>query len=273
MIKQLLYLGFLFIIGCGSNDNNSQNTNDLDLGVIKSGVQQAYLKGTTNTQYGFYLYTPSQYDATNEEKFPLLIYLHGGGSRGDSSINPNDLNVILLDGPPSLINEIRWNPKYPMIVACPQSPTVWNTEHLHDFISFLVESLKVDTQRIYMTGFSMGGKGCFDYVSNKGDNSYVAALVPIAGFGDASKGKQFKNIPVWAFHGDADNIVPYSSSVSMINAINAEDPATRAKLTIYSGVNHNSWTRTYDNTAIGEGNVNYDPFDITIYEWMYLYKK
>ncbi|WP_074409078.1 MULTISPECIES: carboxylesterase family protein [Aquimarina] len=278
IIKKKRYLFLLTIqllANCSSSDSViDTNTNDLvELNTIPSGVQKAYLKGSTKSQYGFYAYVPSEYNIANTEKFPLLIHLHGGGARGDSSVNPNDLNSILFDGPSSLIYKNQWNPKHPMIVVSPQSPSIWNTENLHNFIAFLINNLKIDTQRIYMTGFSMGGKGCYDYVSSKGSNSYVVAIVPIAGWGDVSTGNQFTNIPVWAFHGDADRIISYDKSISMVNAINAENPTTKAKITIYSGVGHDSWSRTYDNTGRGSGNSAYDPFDISIYEWMYLYKK
>ncbi|WP_106792487.1 dienelactone hydrolase family protein [Aquimarina sp. Aq78] len=278
IIKKKIYLFLLTIqllANCSSSDSViDTNANDLvELSTIQSGVQKAYPKGSTKSQYGFYAYVPSEYNIANTEKYPLLIHLHGGGARGDSSVNPNDLNSILFDGPPSLIHKNQWNPKHPMIVVSPQSPSIWNTETLHNFITFLVDNLKIDTQRIYMTGFSMGGKGCYDYVSSKGNKSYVAAIVPIAGWGDVSIGNQFTNIPVWGFHGDADRIISHDKSILMVNAINAENPTTKAKITIYSGVGHDSWSRTYDNTGKGSGNSAYDPFDISIYEWMYLYKK
>lgn len=280
IIKKKDYLFLLTIqllVNCSSSDSvidTNRETNDLvELSTIQSGVQAAYPKGSTKSKYGFYAYVPSEYDIANAEKYPLLIHLHGGGARGDSAVNLNDLNSILFDGPPSLIHKNQWNPKHPMIVVSPQSPSIWNAENLHGFITFLIDNLKIDTKRIYMTGFSMGGKGCYDYVSSKGSNSYVAAIVPIAGWGDTSKGNQFTNIPVWAFHGDADKIISYDKSIAMVNAINVENPTIKAKITIYSGIGHDSWSRTYDNTGIGNGNSTYDPFDISIYEWMYSYKK
>lgn len=118
----------------------------------------------------------------------------------------------------------------------------------------------------------MGGKGSFDYVSAKGSSGYVAAIVPIAGWGDASKSGQFKDIAVWAFHGSIDNIVAASSSVDMINAINTASPNIRAKLTIYPGVDHFSWPKTYDGSGKGDESQDHDPFDMDIYEWMYLFE-
>ncbi|WP_394746985.1 carboxylesterase family protein [Spongiimicrobium salis] len=292
----LLLIVFQFFLGCSSNNDignkeianeeiaNEETENDdgqdelpdttaVDLGIIIPGTQQAYINGTTGLEYGFHLYTPAEYDTNGEDEFPLLVYLHGSGSRGDSSVDEEVLDVILLNGPARLIDRGMWNPEQPMVVVSPQSPTTWNTGLLHDFIGLLAENLKIDRERIYMTGYSMGGRGCFDYISDFGNDSYAAVIVPIAGWGNEQTGNQFVNTPVWAFHGHEDKIITYDSSVNMVNAINNENPETLAKLTIYPEVGHGSWARTYDSSGIGTENSNYDPFDMTIYEWMYQFKK
>jgi len=124
-----------------------------------------------------------------------------------------------------------------------------------------------------MTGFSMGGRGTFDYVSTYGDASYTAAVVPIAGWSVINEGEPFKNVPLWAFHGGADPSVPLSGSINMVNAINNNEPNIEAKLTIFPGVNHFSWPRVYDSSGIGTESNNYDPFRMTIYDWMLQYSK
>lgn len=296
---------FLFVfhifLGCSTTDDSSNNvpidneianeettdeettneeeeaevpdTVNVELGVITPDTQQAYINGTTGLEYGFHLYTPEEYDVDGEEEFPLLVYLHGSGSRGDSAIDEGALDRILFNGPAKLIHRGMWDPEQPMIVVSPQSPTTWNTGHLHEFIRLLVQNLNIDSERIYMTGWSMGGRGCFDYISDYGSDSYVAASVPIAGWGDVQTGEQFINTPVWAFHGDDDQVISYDSSVDMVNAINTENPETLAKLTIYPDVDHDSWTRTYDSTGMGTGSSDYDSFDMTIYAWMSQFRK
>ena len=85
--------------------------------------------------------------------------------------------------------------------------------------------------------------------------------------------KNFLNIPLWAFHGESDDTVPVSGSSNMIDAINTLKPSIKAKLTLYPGVGHNSWSRTYDGSGMGTENADFDPFSISIYDWMFEYQK
>ncbi|MFY0598567.1 MAG: dienelactone hydrolase family protein [Cyclobacteriaceae bacterium] len=254
--------------------SNADDSSETKPGIGESelqtlpGEQQKYVSGSTKARYGFYLYEPAEYN--NEDEFPLLIFLHGGGARGNGS--DGDLNKIIYDGPPKLIISKKWNPTHPMIIVSPQSPHLWDANKLHDFIDYLTEQLAVDKERIYMTGFSMGARGCFDYVARHADESHVAAIVPIAGWGTYT-GEPFRKVAVWAFHGDEDNVLPWTGSLDIVERINAADPLTQAKLTIFPGVNHNSWTRTYDDSGMGDESATYDSFDQSIYDWMYLYTK
>lgn len=263
-----------FVNNKDDNDDTVPGTGSNNISLrVNPGAHQAFLLGETTAPYGFYLYTPSSYGAIDETRHSLLIHLHGGGARGNSKSNPQDLDKILYDGPPLLISNNQWAPNHDMIVASPQSPNQWNTDQLHHFISYLISQLSIDTHRIYLTGFSMGARGCFDYVTAKGDEGYAVAIVPIAGWGNSTLSHQFENIPVWAFHGDADNIVSVNSSINMVTSINNNEPATRAKLTIFPGVDHFSWPRTYDGSGKGDESPDYDPFDMDIYEWMHLFEK
>ena len=92
----------------------------------------------------------------------------------------------------------------------------------------------------------MGGFGSWAWGAGNPDT--FAAIAPICGRGDPRTAARFKDLPVWAFHGDKDNIVPVSGSKDMVDAINARDG--KARLTIYPGVGHNSWTRTYANPEL-----------------------
>lgn len=88
-----------------------------------------------------------------------------------------------------------------------------------------------------------------------------------------NEGKPLKNISLWAFHGDADDVINVSGSVNMVNAINDNNPNIRAKLTIFPGVNHFSWQKVYDNFGLETGTSNSNPFDMSIYEWMLQFNK
>lgn len=240
--------------------------------VFTPGVLKPFYLNQTDAAYGFWLYAPPEYDSLAIDEYPLLIHLHGLGERGNSANNPAGMNIILWNGAPKLIRLNQWSVNNPMIVVAPQTTANWQASTLHDFITFLIDELHVDTSRIYMTGLSMGANGCFEYVSGKGTEAYTAAIVPIAG-GNTSTGAQFEDVAVWAFHGDADQIISVSSSMMMIDSINANNPSIPAKLTIYPGVTHDSWARTYDGTGVGDESADYSPFDQSIYDWMYQYHK
>ena len=110
--------------------------------------------------------------------------------------------------------------------------------------------LRIDLTRVYLTGLSLGGGGTWTYSQDAILGQKLAAVAPICGSSNSVlKACNFglTNLPVWAFHGDADGTVNVNKSISMVNAINACSPAPNplAKLTIYPGVAHNSWDRAY----------------------------
>lgn len=280
-MKSYLYLT-LFIsliwIGCHDDQNVRNETvrNDDDLTslpVDTGGSQKANPHGSTGAIYGHYIYTPSDYD-NNGTTYPLLVFLHGAGQVGNSQTNPDELKKVIGTGPPRMIEQNKWSPIYPMIVASPQLTSgTWNADDVHKFIEYIISNYPINTDRIYLTGYSLGAFGCFDYISQYGATAYASAIVPIAGGGNKNSGSKFTTIPVWAFHGENDNTVSKNGSINMINAINAANPLVRAKLTLYPGVGHDSDTRTFDGTGMGTENNSYDAFNMSIYEWMFKYRK
>ena len=275
MKRFFLIIAFPTLIAACSLDENGP----IDYNVLKNlpidtgGVQLAYMHESTSSPFGFYTYTPSSYIEDGPE-FPLLIFLHGSGEKGNSAVDPTKLDLVLRNGPPMLIKRDEWNPEYPMIVASPQCHEgSWDSQKVHEFIEYLIDTYQVNTKRIFITGLSMGGYGTFSYIGDFGDESYAAACVPICGGGSTGKAESFLNIPTWAFHGDADGTVSVNNSINMIEAINALNPLLKANLTIYPGVGHNSWSITYDDTGMGTERSDYDPFSQSIYNWMFEYQK
>ncbi|TLX75632.1 hypothetical protein E9993_08725 [Labilibacter sediminis] len=259
-----------------SNENKDKVADYADIENLPAdtgGEQIAYLKGTTSASYGYYAYTPSAYkDGT--EKYPLIISLHGAGKRGDGN-NLDDLKKVLWLGPGNLIKKGEWNPSYPAIVVAPLTSTNWDPKKVHAFIQYLMDTYRVNEQRIYLTGNSMGGFGTWNYIQEYGDEALAAAIIPICGKGNPDLAHQFTNIPVWAFHGVDDNTVNVNGSVDMVKAIKAlEIEITYTpKLTLYPGVGHDSWTMTYDGSGMGQENENFDAFNMSIYDWLFRYKK
>jgi predicted peptidase len=211
------------------------------------------------TTIGYYAYLPEDHYYEADETFPLLIFLHGSGEKGNGT---TEVNRVLVHGPPKLVKNGR---AFPFIIISPQLPSSqggWPVGLVDELIARARTAYRVDPTRIYVTGLSMGGYGTWAYAQAR--PNVVAAVVPIAGAGNPGSACAMKNVPAWALHGDADNTVDESGSINMVNAINAcsPGPAVTAKLTIYPGVGHDSWTRTYD------GSAGHD-----IYQWLLQYHK
>lgn len=178
---------------------------------------------------------PENYE--QQDKWPLLLFLHGAGERG------SDLKKVTIHGPPMLI--ATGKKKFPAIVASPQCPAGkrWQAVTLLALIDHLSEKYKVDQDRIYVTGLSMGGFGTWALAAYAPHR--LAAIAPICGGGERYWARDVKHLPIWAFHGGKDTAVPVERSQAMIDAITKAGGSPM--LTIYPEAGHNSWTATYDN--------------------------
>ncbi len=270
-------------LGSNTGQNNGKNVrqeaiideSDLYyLPVDTGGIHRAYPLGETNADFGHYVYTPGGYENDGPE-YPLIIFLHGWGERGDSGMDEKILDRVLSHGPPKLIRLGQWDPKYPFIVVSPQLVTeYWPTEKVHRFIEYVIENFQINTNRIFLTGLSLGGGGCWYYVGEI-DNNYAAAIVPICGSGNDFLVNNLRKVPIWAFHGAKDDLVKaYENfgSVPMAEAINKMDPPVWAKVTIYPDAGHDAWTRTYDGSGMFTRGDHHE-YNMNIYEWMLQYKK
>ena len=268
---------FLFCFAFCSDDEGLSKTDYYNLSNLPSddgGIHSSHLLGEANTPYGYYAYQPSGYDDDQDSMYPILIFLHGAGEKGNSLKHPEYLERILVNGPPKMIENGNWAPKYPMLVISPQChDESWRADKMKKFVEYIIEKYKINERRIYITGLSMGGFGCFNYVGTFGDESHVTAVVPICGGGNTDQAENFKNIPVWAFHGESDATVAPSQSKSMIEAINNINPSEKAKITLYPNLGHNSWTCTYEGTGIGKENKDCDSFTTDIFTWMLKHEK
>lgn len=194
----------------------------------------------TPGQLSYLLYKP----ADVPQPYPLILFLHGAGERG------SDLSLLLRQELPKKLERDA----LPFLVVSPQCPAgEWWTQHLGNLSKLLdhvLQSYPVDAARVYLTGISMGGFGSW-YLGFQEPERF-AAVAPICGGGPVSQACALKEVPVWAFHGDQDDIVPPEATLSMIDALRAcgGDPKSTPKLTIYPGVAHNSWTRTYNNPEL-----------------------
>jgi predicted peptidase len=194
----------------------------------------------------YLVYLPKAYH--EKESWPLLLFLHGAGERGD------DLELVKVHGPPKLIAQGK---DFPFVVVSPQCPQDqwWQAIELTALVDEIVEKYKIDQDRIYVTGLSMGGFGTWSLAAYTPQR--FAAILPICGGGETHWTKVMAHLPVWAFHGDQDTAVPLERSEKMIEALKKND--SNPKFTIYPGVAHDSWTQTYANPEV--------------YEWLLQHKR
>ena len=189
----------------------------------------------------YLLYLPPDYETDAEDKkWPLLVFLHGAGERG------SDLRTVKRYGPPKRVTE---DPDFPFVMISPQCPggSFWNTDHLLQLIRSTIRTHNVDPDRVYLTGLSMGGFGSWALAAKAPE--LFAAVAPVCGGGDPRTAEKIKDLPIWAFHGDADRIVPISGSQRIVDAIK-EAGGKKIEFTIYEGVGHDSWTPTYANEEL-----------------------
>jgi predicted peptidase len=194
-----------------------------------------------------------------DKKYPLVLFLHGAGERG------TDNSKQLTQGAGEFAKPENRGP-YPCFVVAPQCPpncrwveVSW-TLRSHtmpekpsapmklalELVEKLAADLPVDTDRIYVTGLSMGGYGAWDAIQRRPE--LFAAAIPICGGGDTAQAPKLKSIPIWAFHGDKDPTVPVRRTTDMIEAVARAGGSP--KMTIYSGIAHNCWTATYANPKV-----------------------
>ncbi|MCH5717721.1 prolyl oligopeptidase family serine peptidase [Niabella hibiscisoli] len=202
-------------------------------------AQQTAEKLVQETNY--LLYLPENYKDDTARKWPLVIFLHGSGESGD------DLNKVKFHGPPKLVEAGR---QFPFILVSPQAPpnTGWQLDVLKALLNDLKKKYKVDEDRVYMTGLSMGGFGTWNYAEKY--PSDLAAIAPVCGGGDAEKAWTLRYMPIWCFHGAKDDVVLPAASISMIDAVRKLNKKAEVKFTLYPDANHNSWDITYNNDSL-----------------------
>ena len=189
-------------------------------------------------EYDYLLQLPEGY-RDGDQRWPLVLFLHGLGERG------KNLDLVKRHG---LAKAIEQGTRYPSIVVSPQCPDDewWNVLALEALLDHVAEKYRVDPDRIYVTGLSMGGYGTWALAQRHPER--YAAVVPICGGGEVRHAPVLRNLPLWAFHGAKDFTVPLKRSQEMIDAIKAAGGSPQ--LTIYPEGGHNVWDETYANSEL-----------------------
>ena len=240
--------------------------------------------GEGESNLGYYEYLPPGYG--DGEPRPLLIALHGADGSGDGRLA--ELDNLFETGIPDLIRSDAWPPDRPFVVLVPQHEMPASAERyascegvplfgsclmelqhraghpvdesvcmtpteLHAFLTYAIATYDVDPQRVYLTGLSCGAFAAYEYAATYGAEQ-IAAMVPIAGEARPAweaAGCTLGEVAIWAFHGDRDDALDVQGTIEPMNDLMDCPglPEAGVELTVYSGVDHDSWTRTYDLNA------------------------
>jgi predicted peptidase len=182
---------------------------------------------------------PAAYANDTTKRWPLVIFLHGSGERGA------DLKKVAKHGPPKLVEAGK---AFPFVLLSPQCPEGkwWDVAALDAWLDEVVRTYRVDADRVYVTGLSMGGYGAWAWAQHAPGR--FAAIVPICGGGEPKEAAKLSRLPVWAFHGAKDPSVPVAQTEEMIAAI--KEAGGEPRVTVYPEAAHDSWTETYANDEV-----------------------
>jgi predicted peptidase len=240
-----LLAGVLLVLGCSSTMPRETQT-----------AQRFKKRVTRELSANYLLYLPPDYKAQARSRWPLMLFLHGAGERG------TNLSAVAVHGPPKLVKQKR---EFPFIIVSPQCPAGerWSNETLLALLDDVTRKYRVDTNRIYLTGLSMGGYGTWSL--GIAHPMRFAAIAPICGGGETipiliastAKKEQLKGLPVWAFHGAKDPVVKLEESEKLVEALKRIG-SQNVELTVYPEATHDSWTETYNNPKLYEWFLSHD---------------
>jgi len=208
--------------------------------------------GGSGARFPYRLLRPENMD--RRQRYPLVLFLHGAGERGD------DNDQQLIHGVPEFARPERRR-QYPCILVAPQCPaghrwveTDWGAaahtmparpsvplQLLLELLAHLPTQLPIDSKRVYVTGMSMGGFGAWELLARQ-PQGFAAAVLICAG-ADLATAPAIASVPQWVFHGARDDAVPVSRSRQMVAAL--RQAGGRPRFTEYPEVGHDSWNAAY----------------------------
>jgi predicted peptidase len=224
------FLIVAFLTGRGTHalaqDHAMQSTEKIFEATITKQLSLRYL-----------LYLPEGYD-TAAKPWPLVLFLHGSGERGSA------LSAVTGQGLP----KVAGSRSFPFILVAPQvaAGEIWSVDVLKALLDELQGKLRIDPDRVYLTGLSMGAFGAWDLAIAYPDR--FAALLVISGGANPVEVCRLKSVPVWIAHGRQDDVIPVSWAEELGKRL--ERCAGKVKVTIYPDAGHDAWTRTYADPAV-----------------------
>lgn len=190
--------------------------NSFKSGPYAANITGSFAKVTSREGLNYQIFGNPKWDT--KKRYPLMISLHGSGQSGSD-------NQAQMGGPTGIFTNTEHqtaNPCFMIVPQCPDSAIGWNKDvanNLMTLIDELIDKLPIDGNRLYLTGFSMGGFGCFSLAVKY--PTKFAAVIPLAGGGDAKKADILKQTPIWAFHGDKDEMVGVERTRDVMKAVMA----------------------------------------------------
>ena len=242
---------------------------------MKPASLVAHSEKVNDVVWGYYSATPGDYSISSN-KYPLLVFIHGAGQFGNGSF---DLPLLLNEAVPQILEEKKFPPLFivngeelALMVLAPQFIQQPTTKEVIEFIEFAVNNYRIDTNRIYLTGFSNGGRTLVDVAADY--PTRFAAIVPIAGAANYNLNEKARSIAdatiaVWAFHNLNDQLIDHTETKNFITAIKAVNPQLVTRMTLFPGFAgtqaHDAWTEATNPFYKEEGK--------SIYEWMLQFKR
>lgn len=219
------------------------------------------LKSANGQSVGFAEFLPNDYGS---QLHPLIIYLHGIGERGANTTGGTDAataKAVLANEIPKLAAngatmKFTVNCKtYSFVILAPQlfsNYGSWQNFYVDEMIAYAKKNLRIDTNRIYLTGISLGGGGTWKYATTSLQNAQqLAAIAPVCGtceWSNLCNTIAAAGLPVWAFHAQDDGTVSVQCTNGAISTLNACNPSVKPLITIYPTGNHWIWSKSYDTT-------------------------
>ena len=188
-------------------------------------------------RFDYLLFLPTDY-AASKQRWPLMLFLHGAGEAG------TNLASLKTLGPPKIVES---RPDFPFILVSPQSPVRgWNPDKLNALLDEVIRKYRVDKDRVYLTGASMGGSGTWALAAEHPEK--FAAIAPLCGSGNPADAPKLARLPIWVFQGAKDPVVRLATAEKMVEAVKAA--GGNVKFTVYPDAGHDIWTRTYDDPEL-----------------------
>lgn len=214
----------------------------------KSGQHPYSYLTSSGEEVRFLLYLPDNFDS--QEEWPLIFFLHGNGGTGY-----NIEKIVKENGLPE---KLETEKDFPFVVISPQLPSgLWPSyiDPMDELLTHISETIAVDTNRLYLTGLSRGAYGVWNYALKYPD--HFAAIAPVAGGASLSSNPvpdsicTLKDLPIWAFHGEADTVVSIDLDIAVVTAL--ESCGGDIEFTIYPNADHpDTWKIAYADPALYE---------------------